>query len=600
MISKDKQPRDAVFSTSLAPTLQTKILQTTGKAGHALRKRAEAIEQREAALLPDGHNALLSEETHELRVLQIELEMQNEELRRAQVRLEAERERYVDLYELAPVGYTTVSEQGLILEANLKMSILLGVPRVTLHKQLFTRFILKEDQDIYYLFRKRLVETSEPKNCELRLVKDDGTSFWACLECTVVQDESGKPVSLVVLSDITERKRAEGINLEIERRLLESQKFESLGVLAGGIAHDFNNILSIILGHCTLMDKDIDSGIDPKSHVKLIETAATRAADICRQMLTYVGKNSLIRTHLNLRLIVEETVRLLQPTIKNNVGFELGFNGELFDITGDGTQIQQVIMNLCINAAEAIGDMNGTVIISLKKVTVQDNQAEIDFLGKAIQVDDYVCLTVSDNGSGMDVETQMRIFEPFYTTKFTGRGLGMSATLGIIKSHDGSLQLSTTTGVGTTFKVYFPLFTGRGSVAASPKAGLFLAKGGGTILLVDDEKPLLIIGSALLKAMGFTAITAISGREAIEIYRETSSEIDLILLDFIMPEMDGLDTYRILREISPLIPIVLCSGYSVEGFEEDFINDPFTQAVQKPYKPDQLRNIFIKLLVRRS
>jgi CheY-like chemotaxis protein len=381
----------------------------------------------------------------------------------------------------------------------------------------------------------------------------------------------------------------------MERKFQQSQKLESLGVLAGGLAHNFNNILSIILGQCDILSEDISSGIDRITQVKQIEKAALRAVDLCRQMLTYVGKNAPVKTRINLRLMVEEAVKLLQPTLKTRVCLELDFNDEVFEITGDRAQIQQVIMDLSFNAAEAIGERKGTIIIALKKKIVQSG-ADADFLGNAIPAGDYACLTVSDNGCGMDIETRKRIFEPFYTTKYTGRGLGLSAALGIVTSHDGALQFSTTPGIGSTFKVFFPLFAVPGIVSAAPAADIFLEKERGTLLLVDDEAQLRIIGGALLKAMGFTVMTATGGREAIKIHRENSLKIDLILLDLLMPEMDGIETYRLLRQISPTIPIVICSEGNAEDLAQDFTDDPFAECVQKPYKPDQLRNMFIKLI----
>ena len=399
------------------------------------------------------------------------------------------------------------------------------------------------------------------------------------------------------IGEMLMRNRADEEKLALEHQFQQTQKLESLGVLAGGIAHDFNNILTIILGHCYIIDEDIDSELDQKTHVKQIERAANRAADLCRQMLNYAGKNTLVQSRVNLWLLVDENVKMLQSAIKKNVGIELDLKYSVPEITGDIAQIQQVVMNLIINAAEAIGDKNGTIKIGLKKTIVPADQAETDFFGTTTLPGDYACLTVSDSGCGMDAETQKRIFEPFFTTKFTGRGLGMSAVLGIIKSHEGSLQLSSTPGVGTTFTIYFPSSGKSEAVEATQTAGsVHSTKASGTVLIVDDEESLRIIGSALLKAMGFSVMTASNGREALEIYRERGSGIDLILMDLLMPEMGGIDAYLLLREISPAIPIVICSGYGIEGMSEEFDNDEYTAALQKPYKLDLLRNTLTKFI----
>jgi len=719
--SKDKHPGIAGSTGDItaSPLMETPLKSK----GQALRRQAEAVDRKELIQTPEDLRLLSPEETrevlHELRVHRIELEMQNLELRRAQEELVAERRRYFDLYELAPVGYCSISEQGLIRDANLSASILFGVARCALCKQPITRFILKEDQNLYYLLNKQLLATGEPQTGELGMVREDGTPFRAHLNFTVAKSENGSPVSLVVLSDITERKRAEERlrlseerfrklfeghsavklvieaktgaiidandaavqfygwsietlkqmhiqqinmlatdavqaameqaalaentrfefrhrrmdgsirevevfsnkieiagrdllhsiihditerkraeknNLELERRFQESKRLESLGVLTGGIAHDFNNILSVILGHCDILSDDVRSGMEQKKQVGEIERAAMRAAVLCQQMLAYAGKNPLIQTWINLRLMVEEATELLQPTLKNKIDIEFDFNGGICEIIGDRAQIEQVIMNLYCNAAEAIGEKKGTIAISLNNWVVRKDQEDRDFLGYAIPAGDYVCLTVSDNGSGMDVETQKRLFEPFYTTKCIGRGLGLSAVLGIVKSHDGALQFSTTPGVGTTVKVFLPQFAVSGIAAAGPTADISPAKGRCTFLLVNDEASDRILGSALLKAMGFVVMTATGGREAIEIHRENRRKIDLILLDLVMPGMGGIETYRLLRQISPVIPIVICSGYNGVDLAEDFTNDPYVEVTQKPYKLDQLRNIFKKFV----
>jgi len=437
-------------------------------------------------------------------------------------------------------------------------------------------------------------------------------------------DEEGSITAYVhVMRDITERKFAEEERQKLQQQFQQTQKLESLGVLAGGIAHDFNNILTIILGHCYIVDQNIDSGMDQNTHVKHIEKAAGRAASLCHQMLTYSGQNKMVQARINLWLLVDENVKMLQSAIKKNVNFELDLKFDVPEIPGDSAQLQQVVMNLIINAAEAIGDKNGIIKIALRKVTIsgsakqadcvnetnscskkaekgflpaKDN-ADTDFLGNAIPAGDYACLAVSDNGCGMEADTQKRLFEPFFTTKFAGRGLGMSAVLGIIKSHHGTLQLSSAPEIGTTFKVYLPLATETDIAETSPQNNFCTSeKGCGTILLVEDEDALRIIGSALLKAMGYTILTAANGCEALEIYRERGSDINLILLDLLMPDMGGIDTYRVLREISPTLPIVICSGYSFEDIFEEVEGDDHAAMIQKPYVPEQLRDILTKFL----
>ena len=413
-------------------------------------------------------------------------------------------------------------------------------------------------------------------------------------------DSDGRiTASVHVARDVTERKKAEEERRKMEQKYQQTQKLESLGVLAGGIAHDFNNILTIILGHCHIINNGINSGIDQKNHVTQIEKAAGRAADLCRQMLTYAGKNALVETRINIWLLVDENVKMLHSALQKSVAIKLGLKNDIPEIMGDSAQIQQVVMNLIINAAEAIGDKNGTVEIELKKVTIQADQ-EKDSLGNFIYPGTYACLEVSDDGCGMDAETQKRIFEPFYTTKFTGRGLGMSAVLGIIKSHDGVLQLTSAPGAGTCFKVYFPLSGLPEIIETVPATALVSSTKAafGTVLLVDDEESLRVVGSELLNAMGFSAMTATNGREALEVYGEMGSRIDLILLDLLMPEMGGIDAYLRLRKISSTIPIVICNGYAVGDILESMEDDENVAVIQKPYNPNQLRDTLMKLLAK--
>jgi signal transduction histidine kinase len=260
-----------------------------------------------------------------------------------------------------------------------------------------------------------------------------------------------------VAQDITERLRAEEERHKLEQQLQQTQKLESLGVLAGGIAHDFNNILTIILGHCYINRDNADSELGPVEHFRRIEVAANRAAELCRQMLAYAGKSVQVMTRINLCLAVDEIVKMLFSAFGENVTIDLCLKSDVPAIVGDSGQIQQIIMNLVTNAAEAVGDNCGTVTVRLNKVAVASGGGEYDFAGEAIPSGQYACFEVADSGCGMDEETRRRMFEPFYTTKFTGRGLGLSAVLGIIRSHGGALQITSTLNVGTAIKVYFPL-----------------------------------------------------------------------------------------------------------------------------------------------
>ncbi len=427
---------------------------------------------------------------------------------------------------------------------------------------------------------------------DILMKKRDGSLVWCNLAGQAISPGDLEEGSIWIFQDITERKRGEKERLKLEQQFQQTQKLESLGVLAGGIAHDFNNILTIILGHCFMVKEDFDSGMTDKEHVQMIESAGNRAADLCRQMLAYAGQSPQVQTKVNLWLLVDEVVKMLKSAIKKNVSIQLDLKRDVPELTGDSAQIQQVVMNLIINAAEAIGDKNGTIRVVLNNAAIQAGQSVADFMGNAILPGRYACLEISDTGCGIDEDTQKRIFEPFFTTKFTGRGLGMSAVLGIVKSHDGALQLTSSPGVGSTFTVYFPLPAMADAIDTAQSVVAEIASpANATILLVDDEESLRTIGSALLNAIGFSVMTAANGREALGIYRERGSEIDLVLLDLMMPEMSGIETYHEIRNISRDIPIIICSGYGAESATDITATDDKTSFLNKPYNPAELRRV---------
>lgn len=406
-------------------------------------------------------------------------------------------------------------------------------------------------------------------------------------------DEEGRVTgSIHIMRDITERKHAEAERQHMERQFQHTQKLESLGVLSGGIAHDFNNILTIILGHCYILKEYTYSPDERESHLRMIESAANRAADLCRQMLAYSGKGPLLQTEFSLWMLVDEIVKMLTAAIKKNVTINVDMKRDLPMVVGDSSQIQQVIMNLIINASEAIGENKGTITVVLKKTVMEPAQPAVDYFGSAILPGSYACLEVSDSGCGMSEETKQRVFEPFYTTKFTGRGLGMSAILGIVKAHNGTLQLESTLGAGTTFKVYIPLtFVQEPVEAETLVEALGMEPSKITVLLVEDEDTLRKMEATLLDALGFSVITAANGREALELYKIHGSDVNLIMLDLIMPEMGGIEAYHELRNIDVAVPIIICSGYDAESVADLIAVDDRAGFLHKPYNPAELRRV---------
>ncbi|HIJ88359.1 MAG TPA: PAS domain S-box protein [Desulfuromonadales bacterium] len=488
-----------------------------------------------------------------------------------------------------------LDEEGLLMQMNpagLTMIEADSLEQVAGHP--VTGVIASEYHEEYMRLHRDVI-AGATLQMEYEIVGLKGGRRWVETHAVPIQ-EHGRVVHLAVTRDIHGRKRAERERIELLQQFHHAQKLESLGVIAGGIAHDFNNILTVILGHCYMARNNTYSGEENTSVFRKIETAASRAADLCRQMLTYAGKSPMVRIRINLWLLTDEVIKMLQAAITKNVAIELDLNQRIPKISGDPVQIQQIVMNLIINAAEAIGDAHGTIRVALTMIEYEADTVATDFFGTAIRGGRYACLEVTDSGCGMSEETLQRIFEPFYTTKFTGRGLGMSAIHGIIASHDAILQLTSTPGIGTSFRVSFPVPDAPDATEAAAPDAVALEKGTGTILLVEDEKILRDMGQTLLELLGFTAVTAENGLTALEIYRERQKEIDLVLLDLIMPLMGGIEAYHALRKISPTLPIIICSGYDAESVDSIIKNDLHADFMHKPYKPAELNAVMVRMM----
>ena len=389
--------------------------------------------------------------------------------------------------------------------------------------------------------------------------------------------------------EIAGRKQAEADNLLLQQQFQQAQKLDSLGVLAGGIAHDFNNILMIIMRYCGLTKLDYDTA---EKHIPQIEKAVERAAELCRLMLAYAGKATLSETHVVMWALVEQVVHMLRATIRQNVEVKTHFSQKIPSIRGDAGQLKQVVMNLILNAAEAIGEAQGVVLVSLAKAVIKPEQPVVDYFGKTIPPGGYLLLEVTDSGCGMDDESMRRIFEPFYTTKFTGRGLGMSAVLGIIKAHKGSLQLVSQPGRGTTFKVYIPAQISAVTEEQTVQPPVDTTwHGSGTILLAEDEAQLALTVRAMLEELGFNVIVASNGREALELYQKNAADITLVVADIGMPIMNGYEMFRELKKLDPKLPIIISSGFGDDEVTTALSRDAIAGLVSKPYKFDLLRRV---------
>jgi PAS domain S-box-containing protein len=432
---------------------------------------------------------------------------------------------------------------------------------------------------------------------EYRMLGKDGQYKWILDRARIVKrDADGKPLRMSgTHTDITERKRAEEERQSLDQQMQHAQRLESLGVLSGGIAHDFNNILAIIIGHCSLAKLGSQNA---RESIPEIERAAERAAELCRQMLAYAGKSQFVLAKVNLGELVDDIVKMLKPTISQKVEIRTELDAGIPPIDGDASQLRQIAMNLVINASEAIGKEQGKIRVSLAGVALSEADPLRDYLGKTMASGSYVRLEVADSGCGMDEETMKRIFEPFYTTKFTGRGLGMSAVLGIITAHRGALQLSSQLGQGSTFRVYLPAQgcdpAESGSLQVEAESGWW--QGSGTVLLVEDECQIRIVARTLLEAFGFTVLEAGNGREALELYREHAAAIKLVMTDMGMPVMDGYELFVELKKLRAELPIVISSGFGDVDVASRIDKRDIAALISKPYNIDQLEEALKKVV----
>ncbi|QXE92620.1 PAS domain S-box protein [Geomonas subterranea] len=420
----------------------------------------------------------------------------------------------------------------------------------------------------------------------------DGSLIWTEVSITPERDGDRAVTGYHgITRDITQRKQA----VQLEQQLLHAQKLESLGVLAGGIAHDFNNILMAIVGNADLALMRTPEGSAVADNLHRIQDSAARAADLTKQMLAYSGKGKFVVQTVDLNRLIEELVHLLEVSISKKVTLTLDLHRPLPLTDADPTQLRQIVMNLVINASEAIGDATGHIVIATgcaegKQLRLQGGQQEAELSDAP-----YIYLMVSDNGCGMDPETQARLFDPFFTTKFTGRGLGMAAVQGIVKGHKGAISIDSKPGQGTIFKVFLPAGAPATTLVQTGSTAAAQSHGSGTVLLVDDEENVRSVGTLMLRHLGYTVLQARDGLEALKIFKETQG-ITFVLLDLVMPRMDGRECLRELRRLAPDVPVIMSSGYNEQELAREFGDIVPEGFLQKPYDVAALRETVARSL----
>lgn len=428
----------------------------------------------------------------------------------------------------------------------------------------------------------RAIEQRSLYEMQFRYRHAGGETRWMLSRGKACSDASGLPCRVVgICIDITDQKRS-------EEQLRHTQKLESLGVLAGGIAHDFNNLLVGIMGNASLAAESLPAGHAVRNQLDEIVLAGQKAAHLTRQMLAYAGKGRFVMEQLDVSTLIRDTERLLRSSILKNVDLRLDLGTDLPCVEADAGQMQQLIMNLVINAAEAITDQQcGTVLVRTSLQRIDETPAGTQLTSQEIVPGNYVALEVHDSGIGMDEATQARIFEPFFTTKFVGRGLGLSAVSGIVRSHKGALKVKSAPGEGATFQVFLPAASESRIVAESDAPGAKL-HGGGSVLVVDDESCVRNLAQTALKKYGYAVLVAEDAVSAMELLRQTRQRVSLVLLDHSMPGMSARQAVQGIQSGWPGMRILLSSGYDQEEVLGQFEGARLAGFLQKPYTSAQL------------
>jgi two-component system cell cycle sensor histidine kinase/response regulator CckA len=437
--------------------------------------------------------------------------------------------------------------------------------------------VLRENRDMSYVTRS--MQQGEPRSM-------------LTYKFPIPAPDDGLPMIGGISLDITEQEKAQEDRRKIEKQMQQAQKLESLGVLGGGIAHDFNNLLMGMLGHADLALTKLQADDPARQHIEEVVASAQRAADLANQLLAYSGEGKFVVETVDLSDVVREMSNLLEVSITKTSNLKLDLNAEMPATRCDTTQIRQVIMNLIVNASDALDDKPGDISIATGSANRTTSDFADTYLGSKLPDGEYAYIKISDTGMGIDEATRNRIFDPFFTTKFAGRGLGLAAVMGIIRSHNGAISLKSALGEGTHFTIYLPTSEELVPVRPTTDGSENSWKGSGTILVADDEEVVRDVAKLMLKTIGFEVETASNGREAVEAFVLNPNQFTAVLLDLTMPEMGGLEAYEKIRALDEHIPVILSSGYNKQDEVEHFLDATPPLFLKKPYRLDSIRSIF--------
>jgi PAS domain S-box-containing protein len=580
-----------------------------------LRTRAEAALRVTRSDVRSMSPTELQRVIHELQIHQIELEMQNETLRVTQRELEQSEERYRELFDSGPMGYVSIDAMGRVVSVNQAALLLLGLERAKLLGKRLAQLFTRQDRQC---LEECIRNASTGARGELRLPTRGAPARYAQVEVSAVPSRPG--ACLIGLVDCTDRKlhaqALEALNQEIatrnqqlqaeiasrnesetrqralELRLREARRLESLGLLSAGIAHDFNNLLVSVLGNADVLLRTPKLPDGARHGLRLIKRASSQASDLTRQLLVFAGRGQVTPTAVSLPKLVAENMELLRTRVPAGVQLQAQLAGHVPEIAADCGQLNQLIINLITNAIEALDGPGAITVTTTAKRLDAEDLATFQHHHTA-SPGDYAVLQVRDSGPGIDEATLARMFDPFFSTKFTGRGLGLSSVLGIVQAHHGALGVRTALGAGTCFEIALPVASARHcrqpKSAARPRAW----RASGRVLLIDDNDAVRNVMSKLLRVTGFDVSTASGGVSGLELYRKADPPFKLIVLDWTMPGFSGDQVLKALRAVAPEQPVLVVTGHSAESLA---LPDTHLACVQKPCTVLQLQAAISSLL----